>query len=249
MGIERYTQSFTDGCTPYLDAYKTWYLTVDNCQSVWVQSSVTQGKFRIARTGTTISAYYWNGTSWVVTRTESTSSGPVGVEMYRGSDDSQSQQVRMDNLIITSTAPTNSDGDTIPDCRDNCPALANSDQVDTDADTFGDSCDNCPIVVNALQEDTDGDTVGDSCDICLTFFNPLQQPILAGDVDGSGGRNLVDIIFLVNYVYKFGPAPSPLCRGDQNGSGGFPNITDILRLINFVYKAGPPPVKIGVCCL
>jgi len=37
-----------------------------------------------------------------------------------------------------------SDGDGVPDVRDNCPAVANADQRDTDGDGIGDACDPCP---------------------------------------------------------------------------------------------------------
>jgi hypothetical protein len=40
------------------------------------------------------------------------------------------------------------DGDAVPDCRDNCPSLANVSQADADLDQVGDVCDNCPLVFN-----------------------------------------------------------------------------------------------------
>jgi len=73
----------------------------------------------------------------------------------------------------------NADGDAWIDDCDNCPTLANSDQVDLDADGQGDVCDddddgdglsddadNCPNVANPDQADEDGDGVGDGCDAC-----------------------------------------------------------------------------------
>jgi len=72
----------------------------------------------------------------------------------------------------------------------------------------------------------------------------------AGDANGSGGNpNLSDIIYLVNYVFKGGPAPNPTCRGDANGNGGNANLSDIIYLVNYVFKGGPAPVQSGVCCL
>ena len=41
----------------------------------------------------------------------------------------------------TPTPPPDSDGDTVTDDKDNCPDVANTDQVDTDGDGVGDACD------------------------------------------------------------------------------------------------------------
>ena len=64
-----------------------------------------------------------------------------------------------------------------------------------------------------------------------------------GDVDNSGEVNILDIVYLINYKYKTGPAP--LCFpinscADVDNSGDI-NILDIVYLINFKYKEGPEP--------
>lgn len=69
------------------------------------------------------------------------------------------------------------DNDTFLDSNDNCPSIANEDQLDTDSDGLGDACDddddndgisdmndNCPLSANPLQEDADNDGIGDACD-------------------------------------------------------------------------------------
>ena len=67
------------------------------------------------------------------------------------------------------------DGDGIPNLEDNCPCLANADQIDTDRDGVGDACDNCINKYNPLQEDYDNDGVGDACDNCPSIVNPDQS--------------------------------------------------------------------------
>jgi hypothetical protein len=64
-----------------------------------------------------------------------------------------------------------------------------------------------------------------------------------GDPNNNTVINILDITYLINFVYKGGPAPIPyaLCSGDPNGNCVI-NILDITYLINFVYKGGPAPV-------
>lgn len=58
-----------------------------------------------------------------------------------------------------------SDGDGIYDGVDNCPAIANADQLDTnDIDEGGDACAQCPFFIGI---DLDGDLYDDGCDRCL----------------------------------------------------------------------------------
>jgi hypothetical protein len=63
---------------------------------------------------------------------------------------------------------------------------------------------------------------------------------IRGDATGDGAVNATDIIFLVGYVFKAGPAPQPVQAGDANNDG-FVNATDIIYLVNYVFKGGPPP--------
>ncbi|MCP4633190.1 MAG: hypothetical protein GY855_09720, partial [candidate division Zixibacteria bacterium] len=69
---------------------------------------------------------------------------------------------------------------------------------------------------------------------------PTYDP-LCGDTDGSDEIDILDIVYLINFKYKGGPAPDPLEIGDTDGSGGI-DILDIVYLINFKYKGGPEPI-------
>ena len=57
------------------------------------------------------------------------------------------------------------DGDGVPDVRDNCPLIENAGLEDQEADFVGDACDNCPLVANPDQADADSDGEGDECDL------------------------------------------------------------------------------------
>lgn len=64
---------------------------------------------------------------------------------------------------------------------------------------------------------------------------------LLGDVDESGTITSADIVRLVNFVFKGGPAPLPVWQaGDVDGSGTL-TAGDIIFLVNYVFKGGPAP--------
>ena len=67
-----------------------------------------------------------------------------------------------------------------------------------------------------------------------------QQSYVCGDVNGNKAVNLQDIIYLVNYIFKGGPAPVPLLSGDANNDGKV-NLQDIIYLVNYIFKGGLQP--------
>jgi thermitase len=80
--------------------------------------------------------------------------------------------------------------------------------------------------------------VMDYCsDDMLTFTLIVQR---CGDADGNGVVNLLDITYLINYLYKGGPVPNPPGIADVNSDGAV-NILDITYLIAYLYKGGPAP--------
>lgn len=111
------------------------------------------------------------------------------------------------------TPPADSDGDGVANTSDNCPTVANANQLDTDSDGQGDACDtdddgdgvadgsdNCPLAANADQLDSDGDGAGNVCDSdddndtvpdgsdnCPLASNPDQT-----DTDGDGAGDACD---------------------------------------------------------
>jgi len=66
-------------------------------------------------------------------------------------------------------------------------------------------------------------------------------PHLKGDVNGDDQINSADIVFLINYLFKSGPAPDPLELGYVNCGDEVVNSADIVYLIDYLFKGGPPP--------
>jgi len=63
-----------------------------------------------------------------------------------------------------------------------------------------------------------------------------------GNCNGDATTNILDITYMISYLYKGGPVPTPypVCSGDPNCNCTV-NILDITFLINYLYKGGPLP--------
>ncbi len=89
-----------------------------------------------------------------------------------------------------------------------------------------------------------GDIHGGSTDHGEGYWDDLfvygEKSYLCGDVNGDGSIDLGDVLHLIAYLYKNGPAPDPLATGDVDCSGGI-DLGDVLYLIAYLYKNGPAP--------
>jgi hypothetical protein len=65
--------------------------------------------------------------------------------------------------------------------------------------------------------------------------------IICGDADNDGIVNLLDIVYLIDWKYKSGPAPVFEESCDVN-SDSTVDILDIIYMIDFKFKGGPAPV-------
>ena len=82
------------------------------------------------------------------------------------------------------------------------------------------------------------------------YFEPVAVPVgltvvngefFRGDANTDDRVNVGDAVFLINYIFKYGPPPQPFEAGDANCDGRV-NVGDAVYLINFVFKSGPVPM-------
>jgi spore coat protein CotF len=79
------------------------------------------------------------------------------------------------------------------------------------------------------------DTLSDSLTVTITVV-----PYVRGDANGDGKCSLADVVYLINYLFKGGPAPNPRQAGDANRDKKV-TVGDCVYLINYLFKSGPPP--------
>ncbi|MCP4703222.1 MAG: hypothetical protein GY865_01320 [candidate division Zixibacteria bacterium] len=66
----------------------------------------------------------------------------------------------------------------------------------------------------------------------------VRTEILCGDPNSDFEINILDIVFMINGIYKDGPGPGPIEISDVNDDESV-DILDIVGMINAIYKAGP----------
>ncbi len=97
-----------------------------------------------------------------------------------------------------------------------------------------------------------GDLTGDGLPnmTCITFgsngviyaFRTLatEPGYTVGDANGDGIIDVTDAIYVLNYLFKGGPAPDPLEAGDAN-CDSIVDVTDAIFILNYLFKGGPEP--------
>ena len=164
-------------------------------------------------------------------------------------------------VSIKEISPVDTDGDGIIDENDNCPLNSNPEQEDSDSDSIGNVCDNCPNASNPDQADADADGSGDVCDACTDtdgddygdpgyetntcdedncpdVSNPEQAAVERGNIDCTGGIDVLDVLAVVNHILGTDPlAGAPFNRADCNTDASV-DILDAVGMINVILGTG-----------
>jgi len=106
------------------------------------------------------------------------------------------------------------------------------------------------VIVKNSDDSTDYNVVQLADTTGLLTIYPGEGPVFAGaefnvlypecgDVNSDGAVNLIDVTYLIDYLYSDGPAPILFEIGNVNGYGDI-NLLDVTYLIGYLYYGGYP---------
>lgn len=95
-----------------------------------------------------------------------------------------------------------------------------------------------PATVNSVSVTADATSVVGVSD---TDSGDVLVLVMHGDADNSGAINVSDAVYVIQYIFAGGPAPTPVDEaGDANCSMPV-NISDAVALISYIFGGGPYP--------
>jgi hypothetical protein len=125
---------------------------------------------------------------------------------------------------------TDNDGDELADCDDPDCARAANCRVETVCD-------------DGL--DDDGDEMTDCVDPdCALLPACLAKKFYRADPNDDGTCNITDGIYILNFLFLGGPAPTCRESADANNDKAV-NITDGIYVLNYLFLGGPAPAAPG----
>lgn len=67
-----------------------------------------------------------------------------------------------------------------------------------------------------------------------------ESEFIRGDANKDEKVDVGDVVWILNYLFKSGPAPCPKSAGDANCDGTI-DLADAIYLLNYLFKGGPAP--------
>ncbi|MFH1687026.1 MAG: S8 family serine peptidase [bacterium] len=74
----------------------------------------------------------------------------------------------------------------------------------------------------------------------IRLYYTARRWVRSGDVNASGGLDIADLVYLVQYMFGSGPEPIPLASANINCIGDI-DISDLVHLVNYMFNGGPEP--------
>jgi len=98
----------------------------------------------------------------------------------------------------------------------------------------------CASVPYVLRSDPPERIVTDSSAVLFDYAYVVWN--MSGDVNGDADVNVADAVYLINWIFKGGPAPKRMSEADADCDGKT-NISDAVYIINYIFKGGPEPCQ------
>ncbi len=75
-------------------------------------------------------------------------------------------------------------------------------------------------------------------------ISPMRGDVKMDGLPGQPGIDVSDLVYMVNYMFKSGPAPTCWLEANVNDIGAEDNvdISDLVYLVNYMFKSGPAPL-------
>ncbi len=96
----------------------------------------------------------------------------------------------------------------------------------------------CAAVPYILQGIPPSRIVTDSSAVLFDYAYDVWD--MSGDINGDADINVADAVYMINWIFKGGPAPPRMGEADANCDGKA-NIADAVYIINYIFKSGPEP--------
>ncbi len=77
----------------------------------------------------------------------------------------------------------------------------------------------------------------------VQFKSNTWDYVWGGDCNVDGTVNILDLTFMVDFIFRGGPAPQPLVMGNANCDGADLNILDLTYLVDRIFRSGPLPCQ------
>lgn len=75
----------------------------------------------------------------------------------------------------------------------------------------------------------------------FSLISNVTAKFMCGDADDNSEINIVDVVYLVNYVFRSGPQPEPYVFVGDVTCDGKVDVVDLVYLVNYLFRMGPAP--------